>query len=59
MTAVNRLSRVDPQGAAVQAAKALGMCFGDCAGQLSPFAQYKPEAQARENPEKTLACTSG
>ena len=38
MQAVNRLSRVDPQGAAVQAAKALGISFGDAPANESPFA---------------------
>jgi hypothetical protein len=34
---VNRLSRVDPASAAVQAARALGISFGDCASMSSPF----------------------
>jgi phosphofructokinase-like protein len=46
MEAVNRISRVDPHGAAVQAARALGMCFGDCDGESSPFAQYAKQAEA-------------
>jgi len=35
--AVCRLSRVDPQGAAVQSARALGICFGDLPATASPF----------------------
>jgi 6-phosphofructokinase 1 len=38
MQAVNRLSQVDPNGPAVQAAKALGISFGDCPADESPFA---------------------
>lgn len=36
--AVRSLSRVDPAGAAVQAARALGIGFGDAADAISPFA---------------------
>jgi 6-phosphofructokinase 1 len=36
--AVSRLSRVDPTSAAVQAARALGISFGDTAADASPFA---------------------
>jgi len=35
--AVNELSQVDPQGAAVQAARALGVSFGDRPADESPF----------------------
>jgi 6-phosphofructokinase len=35
--AVNRIRTVDPDGAAVQAARALGICFGDTAEMQSPF----------------------
>jgi len=35
--AVNQLSRVNPQSAAVQAARALGISFGDTAATASPF----------------------
>lgn len=42
--AVNQLSRVDPNGAAVQAAKALGISFGDCPANASPFTPC-PEAE--------------
>ncbi len=39
--AVNRLSTVDPSSAAVQAAKALGISFGDTAANVSPFAHLE------------------
>jgi ATP-dependent phosphofructokinase / diphosphate-dependent phosphofructokinase len=35
--AVNRLSRVDPDGSTVQAARALGISFGDSRATASPF----------------------
>lgn len=35
--AVSQLRRVDPKSAAVQAARALGISFGDCAATASPF----------------------
>ena len=35
--AVNQLRQVDPQGPAVQAARALGISFGDCPADESPF----------------------
>ncbi len=44
LEAVNRLSRVDAQGAAVQAARALGISFGDRAAHHSPFAHHPAEA---------------
>ncbi len=37
MEAVNRIRTVDADGAAVQAARALGICFGDAAECSSPF----------------------
>jgi 6-phosphofructokinase 1 len=36
--AVNQIRVVDPGGPAVQAARALGICFGDCDTGQSPFA---------------------
>ena len=45
--AVNNLSRVQPNGAAVQSARALGISFGDRPADESPFAQY-------ESPEATI-----
>ncbi|MCA9269781.1 MAG: ATP-dependent 6-phosphofructokinase, partial [Planctomycetales bacterium] len=43
--AVNRLSTVDPHSSAVQAARALGISFGDCRTMSSPFkAPTKPAA---------------
>jgi phosphofructokinase-like protein len=35
--AVNQLRQVDPNGSAVQAARALGISFGDCPADESPF----------------------
>ena len=43
--AVNELRRVDHNGSAVQAARALGVSFGDCRADESPFL-LKPEAKA-------------
>lgn len=44
--AIDRLSTVDPHGAAVQAAKALGISFGDTPGYTNPFPESKVRAQA-------------
>ena len=41
--AIGGLSRVDPDSSAVQAARALGISFGDCADLVSPFALQPPE----------------
>ncbi|MBX3426531.1 MAG: 6-phosphofructokinase [Pirellulales bacterium] len=38
MEAVNHIREVDPCGAAVQAARAMGISFGDCPADESPFA---------------------
>jgi 6-phosphofructokinase 1 len=46
LAAVNRISRVDPHGAGVQAARALGMCFGDCAREQSPFVPHADSTEA-------------
>lgn len=43
--AIHRLSQVDPNGDAVQAARALGINFGDCEATASPF-MLKPLAEA-------------
>jgi len=40
MKAVNHLSRVNPNSAAVQAARALGISFGDTAANASPFLNW-------------------
>jgi ATP-dependent phosphofructokinase / diphosphate-dependent phosphofructokinase len=40
MQAVNHLSRVNPNSAAVQAARALGISFGDKAANASPFLNW-------------------
>jgi len=42
--AVNQLSRVDPAGSAVQAARALGVSFGQQHDDGQPFHPRKPEA---------------
>jgi 6-phosphofructokinase 1 len=44
--AVNRLSRVIPESSTVQAARALGMCFGDCSAGQSPFKRADHAADA-------------
>lgn len=50
MQAVNRLSQVEPESSAVQAARALGICFGDSPTQCSPFRKAVSEpAAADEN----------
>jgi 6-phosphofructokinase 1 len=41
--AIGGLSRVEPDSSAVQAARALGISFGDCADLVSPFALQPPE----------------
>lgn len=43
--AVSRLSNVDPNGSAVQAARALGISFGDCCAKESPFAKALAETE--------------
>jgi phosphofructokinase-like protein len=47
--AVSRLRTVDPTSAAVQAARALGISFGDCCTALSPFSAL-PEAGMETTP---------
>jgi ATP-dependent phosphofructokinase / diphosphate-dependent phosphofructokinase len=44
--AVNQLRQVDPQGPAVQAARALGISFGDCPADASPFTDSSIERPA-------------
>jgi 6-phosphofructokinase 1 len=46
--AVSRLSRVDPNGAAVQAARALGISFGDRPVAESPFSEPLPPSEQQE-----------
>jgi ATP-dependent phosphofructokinase / diphosphate-dependent phosphofructokinase len=46
--AVNQLSTVDPYCSAVQSARALGICFGDCASNSNPFAA-NPNPMVVEN----------
>lgn len=41
--AVNRIRTVDPNGSAVQAARALGVSFGDCPVQGNPFIESVAE----------------
>lgn len=45
MEAVNHLRQVDPNSSAIQAARALGISFGDCKADASPFAFKMPEAE--------------
>jgi hypothetical protein len=45
INAINQLSQVDPQGSAVQAARAVGISFGDDASRLPPFST---KSDARE-----------
>ncbi len=63
--AVNKLSTVDPNCSAVQAARALGTSFGDCSSSKSPFAlrasteTNKPSATEHQAVALTqLACTA-
>jgi 6-phosphofructokinase 1 len=42
--AVSRLSQVDPKSSAVQAARALGISFGDCPQAASPFVDHHGQA---------------
>jgi 6-phosphofructokinase 1 len=44
--AVRRLSRVDPNSSAVQAARALGISFGDAIERASPFAGHRVDEAA-------------
>lgn len=44
--AVNRLSIVEPDGSTVQAARALGISFGDCPHNRSPFGKSRPQREA-------------
>jgi 6-phosphofructokinase 1 len=46
--AVSRLRTVDPNSAAVQAARALGISFGDCETTFSPFVAAETSEAARE-----------
>ncbi|MBX7072122.1 MAG: ATP-dependent 6-phosphofructokinase [Pirellulales bacterium] len=48
--AIGTLSTVDPHGAAVQAARALGICFGDRLTDESPFHVAMPQSAANESP---------
>jgi 6-phosphofructokinase 1 len=41
-TAIRELSRVDPRSSAVQAARALGIAFGDAGDRASPFVSAAP-----------------
>ena len=53
--AVCELSTVDPHGAAVRAARALGISFGDATGQSSPFATGACEAASFEDRDDGVA----
>lgn len=56
--AVSQLRRVDPTSAAVQAARALGISFGDCPKQSSPFHPLQEEPAA-EQPSEEFAGVAG
>jgi 6-phosphofructokinase 1 len=63
MDAVNQLSVVDPQGAAVRAARALGISFGDCSATASPFRSQPPDSESNVDRceallDEALAATS-
>ncbi len=49
--AVNELSRVDPSGAAVQAARAMGITFGDRPIGFNPF---EPSVEEESNEEQNI-----
>lgn len=56
LAAVNKLSRVDANSSAVQAARALGISFGDTANLAGPFGISKPAvAEVEEAVIETLA----
>jgi 6-phosphofructokinase 1 len=55
MEAVNKLRTVDQNGSAVQAARALGISFGDCPADQSPFAwQEEIDTLLQDNEEVIL-----
>ena len=62
--AVNELSSVDPNGAAVQAARALGISFGDSPADQDPFhfirdpSTHAQPSEAAEEPEEALVAGS-
>jgi ATP-dependent phosphofructokinase / diphosphate-dependent phosphofructokinase len=53
---VSRLRRVDTTSAAVQAARALGISFGDCPKSYSPF--HAPAEANEQAPIEELQYTS-
>ncbi|MFV2065805.1 MAG: 6-phosphofructokinase [Pirellulales bacterium] len=55
--AVNGISQVEPDGAAVQAARALGISFGDCPADESPFAQFTSKSQDASTVQQHLDTT--
>jgi 6-phosphofructokinase 1 len=54
--AVSRLRTVEPNSAAVQAARALGISFGDCPKAASPF--YAPPALSLMQPDLAGVCAT-
>jgi 6-phosphofructokinase 1 len=54
MQAVNHLSTVDPDSSAVQAARALGISFGDCPTSNSPFRRVRAEESALDTCESLV-----
>jgi 6-phosphofructokinase len=55
--AVNRLSQVEPTGAAVQSARALGISFGDSPQNDSPFASTTDSADITDVLDAALSAT--
>jgi 6-phosphofructokinase 1 len=53
--AVHQIRQVDPQGDAVQAARALGISFGDRATDARPFASYQKMVQEIEHRLETAS----
>ncbi len=57
LQAVHRIREVDAKGAAVQAARALGISFGDCSNSLSPFACDLDEVETLADLEQSAEFT--
>ncbi len=54
MKAVNKIRQVDPNSSAVQAARALGISFGDRPADQSPFSMPALTDESQRTPESTL-----
>jgi 6-phosphofructokinase 1 len=53
--AINQIRQVDPDGPAVQAARALGISLGDCPADASPFASHAELATDLDASDEVLA----